>query len=907
PGLKHGLRYAVKGESYARLASAVGGSAFIDGASNAVVAQYADYGFEYDGERRVTKETVDGGSRTETFAYIDNPSYSEPLPNDPYDQNAWFRKITRTRNDGSEIVLYCNAFGQTLLKSERDGTDEWLSSNRLDADGRLILKAAPSAVSGYNEALDDLVGYDEISGTATHLRAGAGLITTMTYYADPDPAAGLKHETFLKEGTLGLPQKQETLEYTSHTAGGATVHPLSKRTVYRGANGSEPVATTYATTYHSGSTQVASKTTTMPAVPVSEGGTGVAETTEEVYDAEGFHTWSKDARGYISHREYDALTGAMTRMIEDVDTAQTTDEPFGWSTPAGGGKHLVTDYNVDDRGRVTQTLGPVHDALVAGVATSVRTASWTIYEDHFRVTTSAAGYQKVSDGSFTLIDPISRTRRDRNGNVIEEITAKRTLAVQDKPTAGDHYDRTDWKAWTTHEYSDCCKLAATRVYHTIPASGEGVAGTNYDETTFGYDLRNRRNRTVSPGGTIAITLFDALGRQTASYMGTNDTGATATDPTGGGALGNDMVLLSENLYDDGQDAGDSNLTKTTVFVDASTTRVTDYAYDWRNRQIAVTGEEDSYSSVQYDNLGRALATERRLADATGRLLAKSETFYNDLGQAYKREQHEVDYDTGTVGGSIGYEYEFDAAGNVVKETPSGAADYMEYEYDSLGRRITTTDPLNHSSSTVYNDAGQAISMTDREGDTSTRDYDPIGRLAKSTDPLGNATSYGYDDAGRQTTVTDPRGHVTTTSYDDDGRVVTMTDPLSHVTSYGYDANGNQETVTNALSQTTNYEFDYRDRLVKTTDAGGAVTEQAYNRAGDLVTETDAKGNDTTHAYDGSGRRTATTDRLNNTTTFAYDALDRQISLTDAEGGVTSYAFDGYGRPASTTWPDHAPG
>ena len=38
------------------------------------------------------------------------------------------------------------------------------------------------------------------------------------------------------------------------------------------------------------------------------------------------------------------------------------------------------------------------------------------------------------------------------------------------------------------QYTDCCLAASQRVYHTIPASGEGDSGTNYDETDFGYDV-----------------------------------------------------------------------------------------------------------------------------------------------------------------------------------------------------------------------------------------------------------------------------------------------------------------------------------------------------------------------------------------------------------------------------------
>ena len=66
--------------------------------------------------------------------------------------------------------------------------------------------------------------------------------------------------------------------------------------------------------------------------------------------------WTKDERGYISYKEYDLASGNVTQSIEDVDDTQLT-VPSGWSTPADGGKHLVTDFEYDNLDRLTQTLG----------------------------------------------------------------------------------------------------------------------------------------------------------------------------------------------------------------------------------------------------------------------------------------------------------------------------------------------------------------------------------------------------------------------------------------------------------------------------------------------------------------------------------------------------------------------
>ena len=121
------------------------------------------------------------------------------------------------------------------------------------------------------------------------------------------------------------------------------------------------------------------------------------------------------------------------------------------------------------------------------------------------------------------------TKSDHNGNVLEQIQAVRA-GTAGKLEPSDSFPQSSYVRWTTYQYTDCCLLGSTRVYHTIPADGEGTAGTHYDQTDFGYDSTKQRNRSVSPGGTITFQVFDVHRRVTATYVGTDDSGATETDP-----------------------------------------------------------------------------------------------------------------------------------------------------------------------------------------------------------------------------------------------------------------------------------------------------------------------------------------------------------------------------------------
>lgn len=250
----------------------------------------------------------------------------------------------------------------------------------------------------------------------------------------------------------------------------------------------------------------------------------------------------------------------------------------------------------------------------------------------------------------------------------------------------DSFPQSTYVAWKTFQYSDCCKLISSRLYHNIPGAGPGVPGTHYDETTYGYDLRDRQTRVTSPGGTITWTVFDTRSLPIGVYIGTNDAGATENDPTGGGSdPDNNMVLVTENEYDDGVAGGDGNLTQVTQMVDDTTSRVTTFGYDWRNRRVTADGPENFFEATTYDNLDRVTRTERFDDDAAGTRLARRDMFHDDLGRVYQAINYAVNPSNGTVGHGLIDNFWFDPVGNPAKSLPSGSSLFTKTLYDSLNR------------------------------------------------------------------------------------------------------------------------------------------------------------------------------------------------------------------------------
>jgi len=833
------LKYVINLEAYERLEADPNVTDPLT-ASDSKVAEYADKYFEYDAGRRVTKETVNGGSQTYLF------SYEESENADGY--NSWKCKTTETLPSGAQNIVYSNYAGQTMLRVLKSGSDEWCEFWKYNDSAQVILHANPSAISGYDDTKADLL--NETGGSYQYLKNSDGLIHTYEYHMCSGYLSGEK----IQNGESGTPIKLREYEYVSRpidgssgsssssSSSGGACDPAawftSKETVYPSdTDQTKKIVTTYSYTFYPDTCQVQEKVTTLPAVPADQNGSGQTDTRREYFDQHGNLTWTMDERGFITRYKYDIVTGAITQMIQDVDTSQVTDEPTGWETPTGGGLHIVTDFEHDDQGRTTQTLGPIHTVDLDGVATSVRRATWTIYKDAVaglptepREVRSGQGYATGEEyDTYTLINPVSITKLNEADNVVEEIGATRA-STSGKLQASDTFAQSSYVAWTTRQYTECCRLSSTHVYHKIPESGEGDEGTNYDHTDFKYNTSGIMNRQETPGGTISFTVFDVRGNPTKVYVGTDDTGATSADPTGGGATGNNMVLVTENEHDSGNDGGDNNLTKQTQHVDATTTRETSHTYDWRNRRTDTDGEIDYYEKTYYDNLDRTTTNERYATTANGNLVARSTAKYDDRGRVFQTLRYGVDPSTGAVGNSLADNTWFDAAGNVIKKLPAGSKRFTKTVFDGLGRRTRRYHGFDIDE-TAYADASSVAGDTILEQTEITYDAASNATQTAKRQRYHNATGTGElnGPSGVQ-----PKARIT--------YAVVWHDPIGRtIGTANYGTNGGSSlTRPNTIP-------DRSDTVL--------VTSMSYNSAGRLASRTNPGGIKTCFEYDAAGRQT----------------------------------------------------
>ena len=220
----HLIKFALDPGSFERLSADPGVTDPLT-APDSIVALYADYYFEWNGSRQVTREVVKSGSQTFLMAYAAS-GFTD-------DYNHWKTKTTETLPDDNTNIVYSNYAGQTMLKVLKSGSDKWCEFTKYDANGRAVLFANPSAVSGYDEAFADLLDFDSGAGKYLYLRDHAGLLRAVTYH-DPsdserfghrgDAARLLRHvwQPDLGDGRTGIHQPDDVRpDHGSPDAAGA--------------------------------------------------------------------------------------------------------------------------------------------------------------------------------------------------------------------------------------------------------------------------------------------------------------------------------------------------------------------------------------------------------------------------------------------------------------------------------------------------------------------------------------------------------------------------------------------------------------------------------------------------------------------------------------------------------------
>ena len=314
--------------------------------------------------------------------------------------------------------------------------------------------------------------------------------------------------------------------------------------------------------------------------------------------------------------------------------------------------------------------------------------------------------------------------------------------------------------------------------------------------------------------------------------------------------------------------------------------ITQYIHNLTNNLELVIDPLGRTNTLAYDSRGNVTAVTNALGGIT---LSTYDNANNRISEIVYANG--APYATNTFG--------FDPNTGLLLASTNALGFTNGFIYNSFGEMVTSTDPLNHSSTSFYDsNTGNLLGTADALSGTTTNFYDTNSLLVSSTDAAGAVTTNQYDSNGNLT--------FSRTGYYSNGAFVTMT-----YTGYGYDGDGNRTVTTNGLGVVTGYLFDGQNRIVATTNNvyGGAdqtVRWTIYDAAGRLIQTVDARGVTNAFGYDLVGHRTSMTRALGTPVAQvmlgSYDAAGNRTNQIDNIGREIDFQYDALNRQTVTLLP-----
>jgi YD repeat-containing protein len=296
---------------------------------------------------------------------------------------------------------------------------------------------------------------------------------------------------------------------------------------------------------------------------------------------------------------------------------------------------------------------------------------------------------------------------------------------------------------------------------------------------------------------------------------------------------------------------------------------TTYVYDKEDRTrfvlrpAAAAGGSQLVAETRFDEVGNAIVR----IDANGQVTTYSYDERDGLFQV-KDSPNTWTNPTSPPAGVITTEYVYDAAANLTRMTRAkgDASNERITDYAFDGRRLvrretqypswpTTTPTLVTTNS--YDPNGNALSLVDALGKTTTDAYDALNRLTSIdySDPATPDVAYDYDANGNRLSMTDGTGS-TSYAYDEGNRLTSVTSPGPKVVGYRYDLEGNRTKLIYPDATAVTYTFNKASQLASLTDWASRMTGYTYNADGSVKDVTNPNGTVATYGYDNATRLTA---------------------------------------------------
>ena len=800
--------------------------------------------YEYDGKGRLCKITNCYDEMTDQIVYNDNGSVN-------WLTNASGLKQVYTYDKTQKQTGLKEYDGDTLVKTYTYNYDEKyaVKTNTVEIDGQTyeVDKITYNMVDGENK-------YDEMSESVDIMG------NTTKYERDTN---GNVIKTINADGTYTL------ANYNDKNSVIAEVDESGNATIKA---------------YDSNGTRLLKEATSLH--PLSQ--TDINTVTADNFDPVKYLAANEASYAITSHEYYaDSYVSGIAGLI------RATTDPEGNVTEYdyykdGVGKGLVKSKILKDGNTVVNTVSYEYNAQLQ---VSKETTSFDISKNLY----------SVKEYEYDKFNNVTVTRDYGTGSTPATTVAEYDLLSRKTAEYAPNYSADKSHGSLTTYYPDGNKKSET--------DAEG------NVTSYVYDAYGQVIKKTNPDGTMNLTAYDGLQREKATYfLGSENGTKQILTKTSYEFAGYNFDIYSALDTSASHSCKGLKTTKTT-YITENKQVISETLTDIKEHTIyEKTNGETKRTSAYYANGQLA-----RQTDALGNITKYEYGYLNKVTKTYTPFNTKSN---GSVNYSV-TENQYDKNGNVtlakqtVQKQDSDTVKYSvtENQYNAQGllTQVTLSDGTSNGEKNItkyfYNNAGIQTKMytglnstNDSDYMTTNYEYDAWGHLVRTTDSTGyNSGATTYDLNGNALTVTDANGNVTTNTYDALNRVLTAnticSDTSKNVSkSYVYDNMGRVRSKT-ANEVQTSYQYDNLGRVYQELSEKSfkgyfyeGISQYAKEQLVGINHQT--MYSSTQYEYDAEMRIAQVKESGNLTATYTYDANGNKVSETLANGVVSTYSYNG---------------
>ena len=636
--------------------------------------------------------------------------------------------------------------------------------------------------------------------------------------------------------------------------------------------------------YDSNGTRLLKEATSLH--PLSQ--TDINTVTADNFDPVKYLAANEASYAITSHEYYaDSYVSGIAGLI------RATTDPEGNVTEYdyykdGVGKGLVKSKTLKDGNTVVNTVSYEYNAQLQ---VSKETTSFDISKNLY----------SVKEYEYDKFNNVTVTRDYGTGSTPATTIAEYDLLSRKTAEYAPNYSADKSHGSLTTYYPDGNKKSET--------DAEG------NVTSYVYDAYGQVIKKTNPDGTMNLTAYDGLQREKATYfLGSENGTKQILTKTSYEFAGYNFDIYSALDTSASHSCKGLKTTKTT-YITENKQVISETLTDIKEHTIyEKTNGETKRTSAYYANGQLA-----RQTDALGNITKYEYGYLNKVTKTYTPFNTKSD---GSVNYSV-TENQYDKNGNVtlakqtVQKQDSDTVKYSvtENQYNAQGllTQVTLSDGTSNGEKNItkyfYNNASIQTKMytglnstNDSDYMTTNYEYDAWGHLVRTTDSTGyNSGATTYDLNGNALTVTDANGNVTTNTYDALNRVLTAnticSDTSKNVSkSYVYDNMGRVRSKT-ANEVQTSYQYDNLGRVYQELSEKSfkgyfyeGISQYAKEQLVGINHQT--MYSSTQYEYDAEMRIAQVKESGNLTATYTYDANGNKVSETLANGVVSTYSYNG---------------